>query len=59
MNAVAMITPVPKCLTEKNTHGGIRKFLARFATIGKRAPTLKKLAGKAGFSFFVRKRTEC
>ena len=38
MNAVAMMTPVPKCFTEKNTHVGIRSFLTRFATIGNSAP---------------------
>ena len=43
MNAVAMMTPVPKCFTEKNTHVGIRSFLTRFATIGKSAPYPKSV----------------
>ena len=38
MKAVAMMTPVPKCFTEKKTHAGIRSFLTLFATIGKSAP---------------------
>ena len=38
MKAVAIITPVPKCLTEKNTHLGILRRRARVATIGNSAP---------------------
>ena len=38
MNAVAIMTPVPKCLTEKNTHLGILSRRARIATIGNNAP---------------------
>jgi hypothetical protein len=33
-----MMTPVPKCLTEKKTHCGIRRRLTRAAKIGNRAP---------------------
>ena len=33
-----MMTPVPKCLTEKKTHCGMRSRLMRAATIGKSAP---------------------
>ena len=33
-----MMTPVPKCLTEKNIQDGIRRLRARFAMIGKRTP---------------------
>jgi hypothetical protein len=50
MNAVAMMTPVPKCFTEKNTHVGIRSFLTRFATIGKSAPYPKSVFGGKGAS---------
>ena len=42
MKAVPMMTPVPKCLTEKNTHVGIRSLLTRFAIMGKRAPDVNQ-----------------
>lgn len=38
IKAVAMMTPVPKCLTEKNTHDGIRNRPDLFATMGNNAP---------------------
>jgi hypothetical protein len=50
MNAVAMMTPVPKCFTEKNTQVGIRSFLTLFATIGNRAPYPKSVFGGKGES---------
>lgn len=43
MNAVAMMTPVPKCFTEKNIHDGIRRLLARFAIIGNNTPEQNQL----------------
>jgi len=42
MKAVPMMTPVPKCLTEKNTHVGIRSLFTRVAIIGKRAPDVSR-----------------
>jgi hypothetical protein len=42
MNAVAIMTPVPKCLTEKNTNVGILSLLTRFATMGKRVPDVTR-----------------
>ena len=46
MKAVPIMTPVPKCLTEKNTHDGIRSRLDRLATIGNSAPLLAFLPGR-------------
>jgi hypothetical protein len=40
MKAVPIMTPVPKCLTEKNTHSGILRPLTRFATMGNIAPII-------------------
>lgn len=44
MKAVAMMTPVPKCLTEKNTAVGILTRWARFATIGNNTPYVNTLS---------------
>ena len=38
IKAVAIMTPVPKCFMEKNTHAGIRTLLTLCATIGNSAP---------------------
>ena len=40
MNAVPMITPVPKCLTEKNTHVDILSLFTRLVIIGKSVPVV-------------------
>ena len=41
--AVAIRTPVPKCLQKKNTFGGIFNDLNFFATTGKPAPKIEAL----------------
>jgi hypothetical protein len=40
-NAVAIKTPVPKCLQKKNTFGGIFIHLTFFATTGNPAPPIE------------------